>query len=177
MDSSITQFLSRHGPAALGRALIVGSSLKPGRQDRRKLYKNALGLDFEDGDGVDLVHDLTTPMGVEFEGSFAHAECTSVMEHCNKPWLMATNLEAVLQIGGTLLLSVPFVWRQHAYPSDYFRFTAEGVRELFPRIEWTALLYVGAEASESPRNALRGFRKDGHPYFARTEVYGFGVRV
>ena len=34
------------------------------------------------------------------------------------------------------MLSVPFAWKFHGYPSDYWRFTREGVKKLFPRIDW-----------------------------------------
>lgn len=160
-----------------GRVLIVGSGLKAAKPDRRKLYNDALGLDMEEGPGVDMVHDLTAPLPAEMLGTFTHAECTSVLEHCNKPWLLANNLEEALCSGGTLLFSVPFAWRFHGYPSDYFRFTAEGVRELFPRIEWKLLVYLGRDFHEKANKALAPMNNGSHPYFARCEVYGFGVKL
>jgi hypothetical protein len=39
-------------------------------------------------------------------------------------------LRRVLRPGGHLLLSLPFIQPAHANPDDYFRFTAEGMREL-----------------------------------------------
>jgi hypothetical protein len=177
VDSTLNNFCKSYVTPTEGKALIVGSSLKPGRDDRRKLYDEAIGLDMEESKGVDLVHDLTSPLPENLRGAFAHAECTSVLEHCRKPWLLAQNLEDALMVGGTILFSVPFVWREHAYPHDYFRFTADGVRELFPRIDWKTLIYIGALESPSANKALRSTKAGTHPYFARTEVYGFGVRV
>jgi hypothetical protein len=39
-----------------------------------------------------------------------------------------------LNKNGVLYVSVPFSWKFHAYPSDYWRFTPEGIRILFPKI-------------------------------------------
>jgi hypothetical protein len=49
---------------------------------------------------------------------------------------MADHLTRLLAPGGHLALSVPFAWVYHAYPDDYWRFTPQGVRKLFPRLEF-----------------------------------------
>jgi hypothetical protein len=36
------------------------------------------------------------------------------------------------------MVGVPFSWEIHAYPNDYWRFTADGVRVLFPGFEFDA---------------------------------------
>jgi hypothetical protein len=71
---------------------------------------------------------------------------------------------------------VPFVWRQHAYPSDYFRYTTEGVRALFPRIAWDGLLYA-TDTHLSKVAKLMGLHQDDRVHLARCEVLGFGVRM
>ena len=60
------------------------------------------------------------------------------MEHCDQPFLMAENMTRLLKPGGRIVLSVPFAWKFHGYPSDYWRFTAEGIKKLFPGIDWDA---------------------------------------
>jgi hypothetical protein len=94
-----------------------------------------IGVDVEAGPGVDVVLDLTARLeeidrqlgGMQFGAIF----CLSVPEHCRQPFLMAENLTCLLRPGGKLCLSVPFAWEFHGYPSDYWRFTSEGVRILF----------------------------------------------
>lgn len=54
----------------------------------------------------------------------------AVLEHCRRPWVAMRELRRVLRPGGHLLLSLPFMQPAHANPNDYFRFTAEGMREL-----------------------------------------------
>ena len=157
-----------------GRTLIVGSRVYPGRTDRRRLYRDAVGIDQVPGEGVDLVMDLeeSLPSGL---GQFQHVEACSVLEHSPRPWLLAANIERLMAPGATLHLSVPFVWNVHAYPEDYFRFTVEAVRALFPGIRWAQLLYAHGRFQRDgkvPPALLHG----GQKYFARTQVMGFGCR-
>jgi hypothetical protein len=49
---------------------------------------------------------------------------------------MAENIQRLLEPGGVLYVSVPFAWEIHSYPSDYWRFTPEAVRLLFPGIDF-----------------------------------------
>jgi hypothetical protein len=80
--------------------------------------------------------------------------------------------------GGTILVSAPFVWRVHAYPSDYFRFTVEGVRSLFPGIEWDALELVVSKGEDRViRKAPVLLDEANVPHLARCEVYGFGRKA
>lgn len=156
-----------------GRTLIVGSQVYKTREDRRARYPDVLGVDMLDGPGVDRVVDMERVLPADL-GLFAHIECRSVLEHSRKPWLLAANVERLMDQGGTIHLAVPFVWGIHSYPSDYFRFTAEGIRELFPQIEWQALMYAGraiTEGGKTPRVNIAG-----HTYVERTEVMGFGIR-
>lgn len=168
------KFLSLHNHPRQGRTLIVGSKLYEGREDRRALYPNAVGVDLQPGDGVDVVQDMEGDCRAL--GRFTHIECCSVLEHCRRPWLVAENLQRLLVPCGTLLVSVPFVWRFHGYPEDYFRFTASGVQTLFPCITWSSLQYVSDKLRVD--HYLRATEDaDGHPFLPRTEVIGFGVRT
>jgi hypothetical protein len=157
-----------------GKTLIVGSHIYPGREDRRKLYKKAVGVDLQAGPGVDIVHDMEIPPHWGFGSAFDHIECVSVLEHAKRPWLVAQNIEQLLVVGGTIYLSVPFVWRIHNYPGDYWRFTAEGIKLLFPRIDWRVLAYAHKELCKDIKIPAQWI--DDQLYFARTGVYGFGVR-
>lgn len=156
-----------------GRALIVGSRVYEGRVDRRRLYTEPVGIDMLDGPGVDHVHDLQYPLPEEV-GKFAHVECMSVMEHCPRPWLLAQNLEDAMLPGATIWLSVPFVWRVHGYPSDYWRFTTEAVKLMFPRIEWERLEYSGNVERGTASMRIRHGLETTLTLLPRTEVFGYG---
>lgn len=167
-------FEARYVVPQPGRTLIVGSKLFGEREDRRARYKDAVGVDMQEGHGVDRVLNLEDPLPDDL-GRFDHVECMSVLEHSRRPWLLAANLQKLMRKGATIYLSVPFVWRVHDYPGDYFRFTQDGVQVLFPAIKWHRM----ANASDvlKMNNTVPTIDEYGHPYMARTEVLGFGVRV
>lgn len=174
LTSASWRFERKFVRPAPGRVLIVGSRLYADKADRRRLHADALGVDMLPGDGVDRVLDMEEPLPDDL-GQFAHVECISVLEHSRRPWLMAANIERLLIPGGTLHVQAPYVWRVHGYPSDYWRFTLDGVRELFPGIEWARLTYASKWLSPKPK-VPRVQARDGETYFGRSEVCGFGVR-
>jgi SAM-dependent methyltransferase len=171
--SSAERFEREHVRPRAGRTLLVGSFVAGGKADRRALYSDAVGVDMRPGPGVDRVLNLEAELPASL-GTFAHVECISVLEHSRRPWLLASNLERLLEPGGTIFVSVPFVWRFHGYPNDYFRFTAEGVRELFQGVEWSSLMY-GSDRLR-PDHYLRAEDASGYPMMPRCEVLGFGAR-
>jgi hypothetical protein len=126
-----------------GPFLEVGSKDYGTTQDLRSLFHardEYVGIDMEDGPGVDTVLDLTadfnqidTKLGNRRFGSIF---CLSVLEHCEHPFKMADNLTLLLKPNGQICISVPFAWQIHGYPNDYWRFTPEGVKKLFPRIQF-----------------------------------------
>jgi hypothetical protein len=150
------------------RVLVVGSRVYPTRQDRRALYRNVLGIDMTHGPGVDRVLNLEEPLPPDL-GKFDHIDCISVLEHSKHPWLLAANLERLMAVDGTIFVQVPFVWRVHAYPADFWRFTEEAVRVLLPAIKWAALQFVP--------DKVDNHWQQGSLYFARTQVCGFGGKL
>ena len=174
------QFERDHVRARPGSTLIVGSKVYPGREDRSCRYINAIGVDIEEGEGVDIVADMTLnseghgAQNVAFYGPFAHVECLSVLEHTPAPWKMAANIEDLMLPGATLFVAAPFVHRVHNYPHDLWRFTPQAMPILFPRIEWRAVMIAERELVPGPK--VKAIKSGGHPYLPRAEVLAFGVR-
>lgn len=159
-----------------GRTLIVGSRVYGKKEDRRKRYADAVGVDMQAGDGVDVVFDLELPEArTALLPKFDHVECLSVLEHVQRPWLMAETIEALMNPGATLLVYVPFVWRQHGYPSDYWRLTPQALDIIFPNIDWQAKALL-ADQVRSATEALPQTTFNRNRYMIRTETAGFGVR-
>lgn len=171
--STLEQFERLHVTPNAGRTLIVGSKVYNGKEDRRKRYADAVGIDMLEGDGVDLVIDLEEPLPGDL-GLFDHVECMSVLEHSRRPWLMAANIERLMKPGASIFVSAPFVWRVHGYPNDYWRYTPEGIAALFPGIEWKRLMMASNVLSDKPK--LHALNMHGHPYMSRAEVAAFGYR-
>jgi hypothetical protein len=154
-----------------GRTLIVGSRIYGNKEDRRKRYADAVGVDMQPGDGVDIVHDLEDV--TSRLGHFAHVECMSMLEHCRRPWIVCENLELMMEPGGTIFITAPFVWRVHGYPDDYWRFTTSGIKSLFNTIEWKHEAYVHRDLCAGQDVPCVKAGND-WPFFARTEVMLFG---
>lgn len=156
-----------------GRTLIVGSKVHEGtrKEDRRKLFPDAVGVDMDDGFGVDRVLDLEERLPADF-GVFEHVECMSVLEHSRRPWLLAANIDRAMANGATILVMVPWVWRIHAYPSDYWRMTPAALESLFPTVTWYEQCYiVENELKDGPPKTGRS---DGVRWIARSELIMFG---
>ena len=129
----LTSFVKRDFPQ---RGVEIGSKDYGNTVPWRTYFKDAqyTGVDMEAGPGVDVVADVTQgvdglPMGVDL------VICCSVLEHVRKPWLAAPNIESLLRPGGLLYVVVPWVWRYHPYPDDYFRYSFNGIRALFEQTD------------------------------------------
>lgn len=116
-----------------GPILEVGSKDYGNTQDFRSLYPNNeyIGLDLEEGKGVDVVHDLIEGTGPLEPNSFGLIICCSILEHVKNPWKVAQTLTSLLKDGGKIYCSVPWIQRYHKYPDDYWRFTFPGLKLLF----------------------------------------------
>jgi hypothetical protein len=136
-------YVQKHAARFPGPYLEIGSKDYGNTQNLRALvdpHKPYVGADLELGPGVDLVQDFTDDFpsidralhGQRFGTIF----CLSVLEHCKQPFVMAENLTRLLKPGGTICVMVPFAFQFHGFPSDYWRFTHEGVRLLFPKLQF-----------------------------------------
>lgn len=53
-----------------------------------------------------------------------------VIEHVSDPASAVRNMKAMLRPGGHLMIAAPFLFRVHARPNDFYRWTEAGLREL-----------------------------------------------
>ncbi len=154
-DANQLAYLRHWVPKAGGPVLEVGSKDYGSTSTFRDFYagNEYVGVDMSEGRGVDVVLDLTQSTGTLGDGRFALGICCSVLEHVEKPWLFAVNLTRLIRPGGLLYMSVPWVWRYHAYPDDYFRFSHRGIISLFDGFDWGTLFFsstVNGEFIEIP---------------------------
>lgn len=156
-----------------GRTMIVGSYVTEGKPDRRSLYEDVVGVDMREGPGVDRVMNLEDALPEDI-GLFDHVECMSVLEHSQRPWRVAANIELLMRHGATIHFSMPFIWRPHDHPSDYWRALPAAIPIIFPSIEWAHLMYGSNQLQKEGK--LPGVKVDGFPYYARTETFGFGFK-
>jgi SAM-dependent methyltransferase len=135
------QYLWIQNNAALGEKSIleIGSKFynKETSMNYRDLFPNAeyIGSDMEEGENVDIRMDITSDFNIidEIVGKrrFDTIICCSVLEHIDDIFKASQNISRLMNSNGIIFLSVPFVWEQHGYPSDYWRFTPEALKFLF----------------------------------------------
>ncbi len=149
-------FIRNHAADLDGPYLEVGSRDYGSTQDLQAVVAGEaeyLRVDMQPGPRVDVIVDLTKPfeeVDAKLGGKrFGTVFCLSVLEHCEQPFAMAENLTRLLEPGGKVCISVPFAWRFHGYPSDYWRFTHEGVKRLFPRLVFEPEQCVSATSREN----------------------------
>ena len=142
-DENQLIYIKRFEKEFVGPYLEVGSKDYGATQILRSIFSDRdtyIGADMQAGSGVDVVLNLTKTIeeiDVKLKGvRFGTIFCMSVLEHCEQPFKMAENLTALLKPEGKICVSVPFSWKFHGYPSDYWRFTPEGVEKLFPKLKF-----------------------------------------
>jgi SAM-dependent methyltransferase len=101
-------YLARAVPRTSGPILEVGSKNHGAAAQFRSLYPGVpyVGVNIQAHENVDLVLDLTIPPPNDLlrSESFSLIICSSVLEHVDKPWLMAEQLSRLLKPGGSVFV-------------------------------------------------------------------------
>lgn len=91
-----------------------------------------LGVDIQEGDGVDQICNIHSLAPVFGEASFAVVLCMETLEHVQYWQFAVSNLKAVLKPDGILIISMPVPGvKYHGYPNDFWRFRPKDIREIF----------------------------------------------
>ena len=157
-DINQSIYLKKYIPKMSGPILEIGSKDYGNTSTFRDYYDSSdyIGIDMEDGKNVDHVLDLTKGIGPLSTEYFDLGICCSVLEHVRKPWIMAENSSSTISSRGKLYISVPWVWRYHPYPDDFYRFSWKGIIELFPDFDWENI-YYSTNIENEFRTFFRGF--------------------
>lgn len=116
-----------------GPILEVGSHLVHGQHDianLRPLFpdKPYQGLDVRPGPGVDCVADVEDLP--QRNASVGTVLALNAFEHVPRFWRGFEEIFRVLRPDGAVLVSCPFYFYIHSYPSDYWRFTPHALEVL-----------------------------------------------
>ena len=123
-----------------GKTLNIGSG-------PNIIASDVVNVDIHPYKGVTIVADVhAVPLA---SGSVSRIISNTVFEHLHDPYAAAKEMYRLLEDGGTAYIAVPFLYPFHSSPSDYFRFTTEGIKELFSDFE---VVEIGVRAG--PFSAL-----------------------
>jgi SAM-dependent methyltransferase len=111
------EFLNAHSP--IGDILEIS----PGWNEewRNLTARSYRSVDYPD---FDICNDVLSDQ-------FDIVIADQVLEHVANPRSAARNIYAMIRSGGSALVATPFLFRVHARPHDYSRWTAAGLRQLF----------------------------------------------
>lgn len=113
----------------LGDVLHIGSGGALEEKVRRLSFSSLTTLDIDSQRAPDIVSDVTSmPFA---DDQFDTVFLLEVLEHVKQPSLAASEILRVLKPEGRLYVSTPFMIGMHDMPYDYFRYTSEGLREIF----------------------------------------------
>jgi SAM-dependent methyltransferase len=121
--------IGEHRRWLTGRVLNAGA----GDRDIRHLVDGELvNLDIAEGlhngPGIDIIgplHDIPVE-----DGRFDAVLCNAVLEHVRNPAEALAEFHRVTRPGGVLYLVVPFMQPEHLDPTDFQRYTIDGLQEL-----------------------------------------------
>ena len=123
----VRDFLLTYLPQMNGNILNIGSG---SRTHRDLLVSEAffVAVDIKAYSDTDIqasVYQLPFP-----DETFSAVIATELLEHLKEPRQAISEIHRVLKPGGVLLLTVPFLFRVHGDPEDYYRYTKQGLEAM-----------------------------------------------
>jgi len=137
------------------KLLEVGSWIAPGQENIicRKtigpLVGEYIGLDMQDGPGVDIVADAKK---IPFDDNhFDIVISTDCYEHIDWPREVTHEIFRVLKPGGVFYLTTVFDFEIHGYPDDFWRFTPNCINLLLNDAGFNVAEFDGAGGQHNKR--------------------------
>ena len=114
------------------KILLVGSGGRIASQLHKYALKKSfsvLSVDIDVSRNPDIVGDICS---YDFnDDKYDVIIMAEVLEHFHNPQKAVENIYRVLNKGGRVIITVPFIFPMHDRPHDYFRFTRYGLELLF----------------------------------------------
>jgi hypothetical protein len=127
------RYLSELDSFSDGTVLEIGSRNRSNvmRRDVCPPHLGYTGLDIVPGENVDMVGDAHM-LSRHFAGTrFKAVFSVSVFEHLAMPWLVALEMNKILEPGGLVFVQTHQTWPVHEEPWDFWRFSKHSWRCLF----------------------------------------------
>jgi SAM-dependent methyltransferase len=133
----VAEAFGTHLPVhARGRLLDLGCGKVPLYLVYGELVSETTCVDWSDSvhgsQHVDKACDLSEPLPFA-DASFDTILLSDVLEHLPEPEALWREMARVLRPGGTILVSVPFLYWLHETPHDFYRYTEFALRRFVER--------------------------------------------
>jgi SAM-dependent methyltransferase len=132
----LERYLTRILPTLSGAILDIGSR---NRRYDYLLHQKPVAIDLVEDVKKDIQKGDITNL-LFSEGSFSTVICLEVLEYVDDPKRALSELYRVLAPGGTLVLSVPFIFKVH---EDRMRYTEQYLRDLCSSFTRVSISPVG----------------------------------
>lgn len=118
------------------KVLEIGSRIvSPGSSSKRPLFPQAIsftGFDIYPDENTDVIGDAHQLSRYFRDEKFDAVFSIAVFEHLAMPWLVAREINKILKTGGITFHGSHFSWPLHEVPWDFYRYSDEGFKSLFP---------------------------------------------
>ena len=134
-NQKLFEWMNQNAPGKM--VLNLGSGI--GQFDHY-LSKGVKAINVDISPSIRNLHVIADAHFLPFKGDcFDIVYSIAVLEHVQKPWVVADEICRVLRQGGHVVVELPFlnvIHDQH----DYFRFTDKGIRSLFDESRFDSIL-------------------------------------
>lgn len=130
-SAAVARWLETRRGDVSGVLLDLGAGNQPFRQWYSPLVERVIAVDIANAPGLDV---LSTAAKMPFrDATFDTVLCTEVLEHVENAEAAVDEIARTLRPGGTLLMTVPFLYPTHEAPHDFWRTTHHGLRSVLER--------------------------------------------
>ncbi len=106
-----------------------------GNMPYRTLFKSnkyySVDIEQNEDSSIDLVIEPNQKMPVN--DKYDLVLLLDVLEHTEEPYKVLIDLHSKISKDGTLLLSIPFMYREHEMPYDFARYSSSGIKVILEK--------------------------------------------
>jgi len=130
-------YLSKIGNKKGMKILEIGSREVTGKSvARNKWFSKAkyIGFDYYKGKNVDVVGDAhKLSKYFKNDEKFDVIYSSACFEHFAMPWLVASEIQKLLKVGGLIFIETHFSWSSHERPWHFFQYSDMALKVLFSK--------------------------------------------
>ena len=134
-------YIKKYSKYLKGHLLDLGCGEAPYKKYFSQFAEKYTGVDWSKtlhNSGADIVSDLNIKLEIDDEIADSIISL-SVMEHLYAPQIFLNESFRILKKGGNMVLQVPWQWRIHEAPHDYFRYTPYALKHMFTKAGFTEI--------------------------------------